>query len=107
MTSSIGNLLEGPKFWKFSQRFSQRFSHIHVDFLPNKVLYDQSNVQMQATFSIMSLRNYQIVRKLSIRFLRNSVFLPNSERFLESSFAKNVQTGVVEATFAILGLSIW
>ena len=101
MTSSIVNLLKGPKKWNYG------FSLIYADKLPNEVLYYQYNVKTQATFSIISLTEYQIVRKLSIRFLRNYGFLPNTERFLESFFAKNVQNWVVVATFAISGLSIW
>ena len=101
MTSSIVNLLKGPKKWNYG------FSLIYADNLPNEVLYYQYNVKTQATFSIMSLKNYQIVRKLSIRFLRNSEFLPNCERFSESSFAKNVQNWVAEANYPIWALSIW
>ena len=101
MTSSIVNLLKGPKKWNYG------FSLIYADNLPNEVLYYQYNVKTQATFTIISLTEYQIVRKLSIRFLRNYGFFPNIERFLESVYAKNVQNWVVEATFALLGLSIW
>ena len=101
MTSSIVNLLKGPKKRNYG------FSLIYADYVPNEVLYYQYNAKTQATFSIISLTGYQIVRKLSIRFLRNYGFLPNTERFLESFFAKNVQNWVVEAPFAILGLSIW
>ena len=85
MTSSIVNLLKGPK-----KRNSGK-SQNHADFLPNEFLYHKYNAEMQATFSLMSLQKYQIVRKLSIRFLRNSGYFPNGERFSVSFFAKNVQ----------------
>ena len=71
------------------------------------LIIQHSWTKIEGVIATRSFTEYQIVRKLSIRFLRNYGFLPNTERFLESFFAKNVQTGVVEATFAILGLSIW
>ena len=75
------NLLKGPK-----KRNSGK-SQIYTDFLPNENLNHQYNAKTQATFSFLSLKKYLIVRKLSLQFLRNSGFLSNNERFLESFFA--------------------
>ena len=90
MTSSIVNLLKGPKIR------NSGYSQIHADFLPNEVFYHQYNAKTQANFLLMSLKKYQIVRKLPLRFLRNSGSLSNNERFFESFLLKMFKTELLK-----------
>ena len=76
--------IEGTQNTKFGVFSNSRW------FLTKWSFYHQYNAKMQATFLLMSLKKYRIVRKLPLRFLRNSGSLSNNERFLESFLAKNV-----------------
>ena len=84
MTSSIYESLR-----EFKNRKSGCIQTENI-FIEKNLVIQQSWTKIQGVIVTRSFTDYQIVRKLSIRFKRNLGFTLTSERFLKMFFAQNI-----------------